>query len=149
MGVRRDGREAAVQFLYLRDLNGDTNLEAFYKFRGLSPSARRFCGGLTDGTLAKQAEIDEIIRQNTQNYELTRISVVDRNVLRVAIYEMIHCPETPPVVAINEAIEIAKKYSTEESGRFVNGVLDQIRGTLGRPARTAVPAPGRSGDAGG
>ena len=78
-------------------------------------------------------------RQNAQNYELSRISVVDRNVLRIAIYEMFHCPETPPVVAINEAIEIAKKYSTEESGRFVNGVLDQIRATLNRPARTAVP----------
>ena len=61
--------------------------------------------------------------------------MVDRNVLRVAIYEMLHCAEIPPVVSINEAIEIAKKYSTEESGRFVNGVLDQIRGTLKRPAR--------------
>ena len=140
MGVRRDGREAAVQFLYLRDLNGDSNLEAFYKFRGLSPSARRFCGSLIEGALVKQPEIDEIIRKNTQNYELSRISVVDRNVLRVGIYEMFHCPETPPVVAINEAIEIAKKYSTEESGRFVNGVLDQIRGTLNRPARTATPS---------
>jgi len=139
MGVRRDGREAAVQFLYLRDLNGDNNLEGFYKFRGLSPSARKFCGALIDGTTAKQAEIDEIIRTNAQNYELSRISVVDRNVLRIALYEMFHCPETPPVVAINEAIEIAKKYSTEESGRFVNGVLDQIRGTLNRPARTAAP----------
>lgn len=140
MGVRRDGREAAVQFLYLRDLNGDSNLEAFYKFRGLSPSARRFCGTLIDGAGKKQAEIDEVIRKNTQNYELSRISVVDRNVLRIALYEMFHCPETPPVVAINEAIEIAKKYSTEESGRFVNGVLDQVRGTLNRPARTATPA---------
>jgi N utilization substance protein B len=138
MGVRRDGREAAVQFLYLRDLNGDSNLEGFYKFRGLSPSARKFCGALIEGAIAKQTEIDEIIRQNAQNYELSRISVVDRNVLRIAIYEMFHCPETPPVVAINEAIEIAKKYSTEESGRFVNGVLDQIRATLNRPARTAA-----------
>jgi len=137
MGVRRDGREAAVQFLYLRDLNGDSSLEGFYKFRGLSPSARKFCGALTGGATEKQVEIDEIIRKYTQNYELSRISVVDRNVLRIAIYEMFHCPETPPVVAINEAIEIAKKYSTEESGRFVNGVLDQIRGTLNRPARTA------------
>jgi N utilization substance protein B len=138
MGVRRDGREAAVQFLYLRDLNGDSDLNAFYKFRGLSPSARRFCDGLAAGTLEKQAEIDDLIRKHTQNYELNRISVVDRNVLRVAIYEMFHCLETPPVVAINEAIEIAKKYSTEESGRFVNGVLDQILATLNRPARTAA-----------
>lgn len=137
MGVRREGREAAVQYLYLCDLNGDSNLESFYKFRGLSPSARRFCDGLVNGARKNQATIDETIRQNTQNYELGRISAVDRNVLRVALFEMLHCPEVPPVVSINEAIEIAKKYSTEESGRFVNGVLDQIRATLKRPARTA------------
>ncbi|HEY5704701.1 MAG TPA: transcription antitermination factor NusB [Terrimicrobiaceae bacterium] len=136
MGVRRDGREAAVQYLYLRDLNGDSDLSAYYKFRGLSPSARRFCSALVEGAIEHQKSIDETIRKNTQNYELARISVVDRNVLRVAIYEMLHCEEIPPVVSINEAIEIAKKYSTEESGRFVNGVLDQIRGALDRPART-------------
>jgi transcription antitermination protein NusB len=140
MGVRREGREAAVQYLYLRDLNGDSDLAAYYKFRGLSPSARRFCNTLVQGALEHQKAIDETIRKNTQNYELARISVVDRNVLRVAIYEMLHRPEIPPVVSINEAIEIAKKYSTEESGRFVNGVLDQIRSSLSRPARTANPS---------
>lgn len=137
MGVRREGREAAVQFLYLRDLNGDCALEPYYKFRGLSPAARRFCDALVQGTTEHQKNIDETIRANTQNYELSRISVVDRNVLRVAIYEMLHCPDVPPVVSINEAIEIAKKYSTEESGRFVNGILDQIRANLGRPGRSA------------
>jgi transcription antitermination protein NusB len=137
MGVRREGREAAVQYLYLRDLNGDSDLPAYYKFRGPSPSARRFCNTLVHGALENQHAIDEIIRKNTQNYELTRLSAVDRNVLRVAIYEMLHCREIPPIVSINEAIEIAKKYSTEESGRFVNGVLDQIRSSLGRPSRTA------------
>ena len=137
MGVRREGREAAVQYLYLRDLNGDTELPAYYKFRGLSPSARRFCDTLVQGAIEHRQAIDEAICKNTQNYELPRISAVDRNVLRVAIYEMLHCPEIPPVVSINEAIEIAKKYSTEESGRFVNGVLDQILGALNRPARTA------------
>jgi transcription antitermination protein NusB len=137
MGVRREGREAAVQYLYLRDLNGDSDLPAYYKFRGLSPSARRFCDTLVQGAMEHQQAIDEVIRKNTQNYELARISVVDRNVLRVAIYEMLHCPEIPPVVSINEAIEIAKKYSTEESGRFVNGVLDQVLSALNRPARTA------------
>lgn len=136
MGVRREGREAAAQYLYLREVNGECDVESFYKFRGLSPAARKFCGSLIGGTIQKQAEIDDIIRQNAQNYELHRISAVDRNVLRVAIYEMHFCPDTPPVVAINEAIEIAKKYSTEESGRFVNGVLDHIRSTIKRPART-------------
>jgi N utilization substance protein B len=69
---------------------------------------------------------------------LHRISAVDRNILRLAIFEMLHCPEVPPVVSINEAIEIAKKYSTDESGKFVNGVLDRIRVGLPRPARTAT-----------
>ncbi|MGB8467345.1 MAG: transcription antitermination protein NusB, partial [Terrimicrobiaceae bacterium] len=105
MGVRREGREAAVQYLYLRDLNGDSDLPAYYKFRGLSPSARRFCTDLVQGAIGDQEAIDEAIRRNTQNYELGRISVVDRNVLRVAIYEMLHCAEIPPVVSINEAIE--------------------------------------------
>ena len=127
MGVRREGREAAVQYLYLRDLSGDCNLLSFYKFRGLSPAARRFCDTLVQGATEHRPAIDEVIQKNTRNYELSRISVVDRNVLRVALYELLHCPDTPPVVAINEAIEIAKKYSTEESGRFVNGVLDQVR----------------------
>ncbi len=142
MGVRREGREAAVQYLYLCDLNGDSDLAGYYKFRGLSPSARRFCDSIVQGAAKHRESIDETIRKNTQNYELNRISVVDRNVLRVAIYEMLHCPDVPPVVSINEAIEIAKKYSTEESGRFVNGVLDQIRATLKRPARTATETPG-------
>lgn len=138
MGVRREGREAAVQYLYLRDLNGECDLLSFYKLRGLSPSARRFCDGLVFGTQKNQALIDEVISKNTQNFELNRIAAVDRNILRVAVYEMFHCPETPPVVSINEAIEIAKKLSTEESGRFVNGVLDQIKAQLNRPARSAV-----------
>ncbi len=140
MGVRREGREAAVQFLYQTDINHDSDisdLPEFYALRGLSPSARRFCDGLIRGVLQHLIPIDEIIGSSTQNYELARISSVDRNILRMAIYEMLHCPEIPPVVSINEAIEIAKKYSTEESGRFVNGILDKIRLSLKRPARTA------------
>lgn len=144
MGVRHEAREAAVQYLYLRDLNGDCDLLSFYKLRGLSPSARRFCDVLVRGVLEHQQPIDDLLRGTAQNYELPRISAVDRNVLRVAIYEMLHRPEIPPVVSINEAIEIAKKFSTEESGRFVNGVLDQIRGGLNRPARTADDADGEA-----
>jgi transcription antitermination protein NusB len=141
MGVRREGREAAVQFLYQRDLNPTSelaDLQVFYKMRGLSPSARRFCDALVPGVLTSQDSIDALIRDHADNYELHRISAVDRNIMRLAIYEMLHCPEVPPVVSINEAIEIAKKYSTDESGKFVNGVLDRIRGSLPRPARTAT-----------
>lgn len=140
MGVRREGRESAIQFLYQRDSNPDSNvldLPEFYNLRGLSPSARRFCDVLVRGVLQHLDAIDKMIKANTQNYELARISSVDRNILRIATYELLQCHEIPPVVSINEAIEIAKKYSTEESGRFVNGILDKIRITLNRPARIA------------
>ena len=140
MGVRREGREAAIQFLYQRDLGGGaavSDLQEFYAFRGLSPAARRFCEGLVSGLLGRTAEIDERLREHTQNYELDRLSAVDRNILRLAVHEMLHCDDIPPIVSINEAIDIAKKYGTEESGRFVNGVLDKIKATLDRPDRTA------------
>jgi len=143
MGVRREGREAAIQFLYQRDLGGGAgvaDLEDFYAFRGLSPSARKFCEGLVRGILDHTAEVDVALREYTQNYELDRLSAVDRNILRLAIHEMLYCPEIPPVVSINEAIDIAKKYGTEESGRFVNGVLDRIKATLKRPERTPSAA---------
>lgn len=139
MGVRREGREAAVQFLYQHDLNpasGLDDLPVFYKMRGLSPSARRFSDVLIRGVIDSQDEIDALIRSSAENYELHRISAVDRNILRLAIFEMLRSPEVPPIVSINEGIEIAKKYSTEESGKFVNGVLDRIRLGLPRAART-------------
>jgi transcription antitermination protein NusB len=142
MGVRREGREAAIQFLYQRDLGGGAavaDLQEFYAFRGLSPSARRFCEGLVSGLLERTESIDTALREHTQNYELERLSAVDRNILRLAVHEMLHCDDIPPVVSINEAIDIAKKYGTEESGRFVNGVLDKIKATLKRPERTAAP----------
>lgn len=144
MGVRREGREAAIQFLYQRDLGGGSgipDLEDFYAFRGLSPSARRFCEGLVRGLLENAAAVDTALRSHTQNYELERLSAVDRNILRLAVHEMLHCDDIPPVVSINEAIDIAKKYGTEESGRFVNGVLDRIKATLKRPERTACRTP--------
>ena len=134
MGVRRDAREAAVQYLYQKELQGDVNdagLEEFYKIRGVSPSARRFCDELLRGWASHANEIDETIRRHSQNFEFQRLSAVDRNVLRIACHEILHCPDMPPAVAINEAIEIAKKYSTADSGRFVNGVLDSI---LKKPA---------------
>ena len=130
MGVRREGREAAVQFFYQRDLGGApaaTDLADFYAFRGLSPAARRFSQPLVVGLIEKKEAIDEIIERHLQNYELGRLSAVDRNVLRVAIYELLFCPDVPAAVVMNEAIDIAKKYGTEDSGRFVNGLLDKVQ----------------------
>jgi transcription antitermination protein NusB len=139
MGMRRDGREAAIQFLFQCDMNlegAPDLLEPFWKLREPGTRAmREFAESLISGVLEHRVEIDARIKKYVANYELNRIAVVDRNILRLAIYEMLHCPETPPVVSINEAIEIAKRYGAEESGRFVNGVLDRIRGELNRPAR--------------
>ncbi len=137
MGVRREGREAAVQYLYQHDLNPTSELAdvaVFYKMRGLSPAARRFSDDLIPGILKARPEIDPLIEANVANYGLNRLAAIDRNVLRLAVYEMLHCPDVPPVVAINEAIEIAKKYSTSDSGKFVNGILDKIRLSLPQPA---------------
>lgn len=130
MGVRRDAREAAVQYLYQREIHGDNTdagLDEFYRMRGLSPSARRFCDAILRGWMSHHKEIDELIKNHTRNYEFERLSAVDRNVLRVGCHELLRCPDVPPAVVINEAIEIAKKFGTEESGKFVNGVLDNIR----------------------
>ena len=149
MGVRREGREAAIQFLYQRDLGGGagvSDLQEFYAFRGLSPAARRFCEGLVSGLLGHTDDIDIALREHSQNYELERLSAVDRNILRLAIHEMLYCDDIPPVVSINEAIDIAKKYGTEESGRFVNGVLDKIKATLKRPERTPAKPSGKPAD---
>jgi len=142
MGARREGREAAVQFLYQRDLNTGATAEVVEDFWELRPAAkkvREFGMAIAQGVLEHQSEIDTRIRESASNYDLHRIAAVDRNILRIAIYEMLFCPEVPPVVSINEAIEIAKRFGSDESGRFVNGVLDRIRGELKRPARAAKP----------
>ena len=130
MGVRRDAREAAVQYLYQREMQGDQSdqaLEEFYEMRGLSPSGKRFCNELLEGWMQHREEIDAVIAKNARNFEFNRLSAVDRNVLRIACHEILFRSDIPAPVAINEAIEIAKKYSTEDSGKFVNGVLDNIR----------------------
>ena len=142
MGVRRDGREAAIQFLYQVDAhppgNIDAALPAFWKQTEEPKNVQEFAEGLLRGVLGKLPEVDAKIRTLADNWDFERLAVVDRNILRLAIYEMIFCPEIPPVVSINEAIEIAKKFSTAESGKFVNGLLDRVKKELLRPARQAA-----------
>jgi len=141
MGKRREGREAAVQFLFQDDLNKTEPgalpraLEEFWKLRESGPRTRQFAGELINGVLGNREAIDERIKRVTANYELHRLAAVDRNILRVAIYEMLYTEETPPVVCINEAIEIAKRFGSEDSGRFVNGILDRLKEEAARPLR--------------
>ena len=144
MGKRREGREAAVQFLYQYDVNRRPVAELladFWKLRS-SPGktetpakTRAFTEDLVRGVTDHIEEIDACISRCTANYDIGRIATVDRNILRIGIYEMLHCTDVPPVVSINEAIEIAKRFGSDESGRFVNGILDRVRGELKRPAR--------------
>jgi transcription antitermination protein NusB len=143
MGKRREGREAAVQLLFHWDMNvrqplEEADLNGFWQLRTANQATKEFATRVAAGVIAEQGVIDEKISRYTANYELKRISAVDRNILRVAIYEMLFCNDVPPIVAINEAIDIAKKFGTEESGKFVNGVLDRVKLDLNRPLRTAM-----------
>jgi N utilization substance protein B len=142
-GKRRLARECAIQFLYQLDMTGGDLAESLERFwetqENLSPNVRTFAEELIRGALAHLAGIDEKIQHYTENWELPRIAAVDRNILRLAIYEMLHRDDIPPVVSINEAVDIAKKFSTRESGAFVNGILDRLKADLTRPARTAAP----------
>jgi transcription antitermination protein NusB len=142
MGLRRDAREAAVQFLYQVDIykpaKVDEALAEFWKQNEEPQNVRDFANDLLRGALEKLPEVDAKIRTLADNWDFERLAAVDRNILRLAVYEMLFRPEIPPVVSINEAIEIAKKFSTAESGKFVNGLLDRVKKDLLRPSRQAA-----------
>jgi N utilization substance protein B len=142
MGKRRQSRELAAQFLYQFDVSGgesDEALRLFWKTQDeVNDQVRKFAEELIGGCVQNAAAIDEKIKQYTEHWELSRIAAVDRNILRLAMYEMLFRDDIPPVVSINEAVDIAKRYSTRESGAFVNGILDHLRADLTRPARTAA-----------
>lgn len=147
MGKRREGREAAVQFLYQLDLHGAMeagdsapfwNLRTGPDMASTPAKTRAFTEQLVEGVLAHRADIDARIVACTANYDLHRIAAVDRNILRVAIFELLHSHEIAPVIIINEAIEVAKKFGAEKSGGFVNGILDRIKKDLNRPARVGI-----------
>ena len=130
-----------MQFLVHCDLNhgaGLSSAEDFWNLRPAGKSIRDFATALMEGALGRRAETDERIARYTENYEIGRLAVVDRNILRLAIYEMLYRNDIPPVVSINEAIEIAKRFGSEESSRFVNGILDRVKLDLTRPLRTAA-----------
>ena len=131
MGLRRDGREAAVQFLFASELHGTQaqspeERAAFWELHSAKRGAREYAERLVQGVLEHQEEIDGKITAVAENYRFERIANVDRNILRLAVYELLFAGDVPPPVAINEAIEIAKKFSAGESKSFVNGILDKI-----------------------
>jgi len=143
---RRGGREAALQMLYQWEVGRLTMPEVrrLYWDMGeddapdVADRARSFATALADGTVEHIAEIDPLIEEGAENWRLARMPVVDRLILRLAIYEFLHQSETPQAVVIDEALELAKRFSTPEAVKFINGVLDGVRKRLHPDTPTSV-----------
>ncbi len=174
MGIRHEAREWALQFLFQSEFNRDDSLDEglrhFWEHQDEPPSAadarssrmpsaqpgtdaltspqrakaRRFAEELARGVIAHHQEIDEHIVRHAANWDIDRMGNVDRNVMRMAVFEMLYRDDIPPVVSINEAVDLAKAYSSTESGKFVNGILDRIRMDIDRPARAPGAGPRES-----
>jgi N utilization substance protein B len=141
--TRRTSREWAVQLLFQLDLNATDKLDVvfsdFWKAREAEPRARRFAESLVRGVREHQSDIDARIRGAAEHWAVERMGVLDRNVIRLCVYELLYRSDIPAAVSINEAVDLAKYFSSRESGRFVNGILDRIRNELGRDSRRATP----------
>src|SRR6266571_3855356 len=130
MASRRKSRELALQMLFQWELGKHSTehvLTTFLEEKNLDPSVREFARKLFEGTVGKIATLDAAIRDQAEHWRLERMAAVDRNLLRMALYELLHSPETPAAVVINEALELARRYSGADSVEFVNGVLDALR----------------------
>jgi transcription antitermination factor NusB len=138
VGKRRRSRELALQLLYQLDVHGGDDvaleLEEFWARNAVDSDVRTFVESLVVGTKKHQATIDELISRFTEHWSLDRMAVVDRNILRQSVFELLWSADVPPRVAINEALEVAKKFSTQESSRFINGVLDRIHREVRPPS---------------
>jgi len=129
MGARRKARELALQMLFQHDISGnepDMIVTTFEDFVKSKANTREFAEKIFRGTVAHLAEIDEMIQAQAENWRLSRMAVVDRNIIRMSVYEFLHEDETPKLVIIDEAVEIAKKFGTQKSSQFINGILDGI-----------------------
>jgi transcription antitermination protein NusB len=135
MGTRREARELALQALYQLDLTEEgesgRGLTLFWSHFDAAPDVQAFARELVDGVRANRVRIDELIAASAEHWRLPRLSRVDRNLLRLATFELLGRPDVPASVAIDEAIEIARRFGSEDSPAFVNGVLDHIAGVLG------------------
>jgi transcription antitermination protein NusB len=131
---RSQCREWALQILYQAECRGHRQGETarFYRHFEQGDKVPGYLAKLVEGVEAHQAELDALIRQHSEHWRLERMAAVDRNLLRLALYELLHQPAIPAKVVINEAVELAKRYGSEESGAFINGILDRVRQTVGR-----------------
>ncbi len=152
--VKRLGREMGMQYLFRCDMTSSTPSMEDWRFffemireeHGLRDNryarkGREYAELLFTGVAVHRDEIDAIIRERSENWDFDRLAIVDRNIMRLAVYEMLFVPSVPPVVSINEAVEIARDYSGEKAGSFINGVLNGIKDRLKRPDREVVQRP--------
>lgn len=140
MGTRRKSREAALQFLFQEDFQQDEGglheenlsdkFESFCTLYQVEKKARSYAAKLLSGVVTRREEVDGLITASATNWRLTRIAATDRNILRLAVYEMIGQDDVPDQVVINEAVEVSKRFAGDDSPSFINGVLDAVRKNL-------------------
>ena len=153
MGTRRFARELAMQALFSMDMSCAFSAESLADYRKSFPPKKHvtpFFKRLTEGVLEHRSDLDTVIERYSSNWKVHRMACVDRNVLRLAVFELLYCDDIPAKVSINEAIDIAKKYGASESGSFINGILDSIRTALDKgeleTAITSSPETGPDAD---
>jgi len=152
MGRRRRSREVALQMLFQLEVAGMTPQEAIGLYYDIlasdedrefnvPESARPFAEQIVEGVYLHKPEIDQLIISASANWRLERMSLVDRNVLRIALYEMLYCSDIPPKVSINEAVDLGKAFGSADSGAFINGILDNILAVLQQQGKIPLPEP--------
>ncbi len=143
MATRRAMREWILQLLFQLEFNPSDDLnrvfgEFWRSHQKADTGARRFVEAQVQGVRMHLRELDAVLQRLATYWQIERMGSVERNVMRMALYEMLYCPDIPPIVSINEAVDIAKYFSSDEAGKFVNGILDQARKELATPhAKTA------------
>jgi N utilization substance protein B len=145
MGTRRISREQALQALFYMDMHRDPEddpVALFCSCFAQDKPAGPFFHRLVDGVRENRQTIDMVIEQFSSNWKISRMSCVDRNILRIAVFELLYCADIPPKVSINEAIDVGKRFGTEESGAFINGILDSIRLAMEANKLQSIPETG-------
>ena len=149
MGKRREARECALQVLFQLEFDAsdvDRGLDEYWLGRAPKDDVRDYAGWLVHGILARKAEVDGLIRDTSEHWRMERMGLVDRNILRMAVFELLEEKTLAAPIIINEAIEIAKKYSDDKSATFINGLLDAIRKKLAaRPGAAPADEEGQHG----
>lgn len=144
MHQRRKAREIALQVLYELDvleIDAKEGMELFWSHFDAPEEARSFASLLIEGAWNNRGHIDDLISSCSENWTISRMSMVDKNILRMAVYELLHCPDIPPKVTLNEAIDLGKTYGSENSGSFINGILDAIYLKLNKNGEDQANAP--------